>query len=57
MCNLNTRSDGLEVASSVNSVVVFPEGLLLTDSSTCHPLSVFKNPYWKLCPSLLAITT
>ena len=57
MCNLNTRSDGLEVTSSVNSVVVFPEGLLLTDSSTCHPLSVFKNPYWKLCPSLLAITT
>ena len=57
MCNLNTRSDGLVVASSVNSVVVFPEGLSLTDSSTCHPLAVFITPYWNLCPSLLAITT
>ena len=57
MCNLNTRSDGLVLASSVNSVVVFPVGLLLTDSSTCHPLSVLLIPYWKLCPSLLAITT
>ena len=57
MCNLNTRSAGFEVVETVSSVVVFPVGLLLTDSSTCHPLSVLLIPYWKLLPSLLAIIT
>ena len=48
MCNLNTRSAGFEVVETVSSVLVFPVGLSLIDSSTCHPLAVLLIPYWNL---------
>jgi len=64
MCSFSSFSDGLLLASSVKSVVLFPvavKGALLVaarSSTTCHPpAAVLLTPYWYLLPSLLAITT